>query len=815
MEKPISNYDFSDFSMIDLKTLLFKVLSYWKLFLLSFIIAFFITQYINASRQRIYSLESMITVKDEQNPIFGSNTNIAFNWGGASDQVETVKTILQSRTHNEKVVTESQFYIDYLKKGKYRLEDVYGQVPFHIKVNTHSYQLINTLIKIKFINEQKVEISFEVKDESELKLLNFKDFKTMSYSLGKDNFKKQFSVGNIETGFMNFDIEVFGKPSIDEEYYIRFNDFNSVVDKFKAIKVSTFKNGTSLLNLKLDGPNKNRLVDYLNASVAVLEKDQIESKIKYAVKTKAYIDTLFLAMAADLNTIESDLGNFKQKENIYNLSVEGSAIFENMVDLDMQTKHFRDRINYYERMESYLKNNDSPNENNIPVPAVIGVEDQNIATGIGILIAKNKTRENLLQTVTEDYPLVKQLNKEISMEKNALLENISNLKNETKTNLSVNSGRLNNSQSALKRLPEKEQRLLSFERKYAITEENYNYLKQKSYEAGTAIASNVSDIKIIDRAKDTGQVPFKPNTGFNTLIGFLLAIILPLIYILIKEYFNTKIHTVEEVENLYKIPILGLIGNNDLDTNIVVFKHPNSIISESYRSLRSNVQFLLNRNEKSHIILVTSSISGEGKTVTSINLASVFALSGKKTIVVGTDLRKPKLANEFNLNHNFGMTHYLIGEKTVDEVIQKTEFDNLYLLLSGTIPPNPSELLLSDATTQLMNYLKDNFDYIILDAPPFGIVSDAQELFKFAEIILYIVRQGYTEKGMLKQIEKKNERGEIAKVSLVLNDFTFNKRHGYGNGYGYGYDYGYGGYGNDKKQKKSNFLNKLFKGFFS
>jgi uncharacterized protein involved in exopolysaccharide biosynthesis len=520
MEKQFSSYDFSDFSMMDLKTLVFKVFSYWRWFVVSLILAFFITRYINASRQRIYSMDSMITVKDEQNPIFTSSTNIAFNWGGPSDKVETIKTILQSRSHNEKVVTESQFYIDYLIKGKYRLDDVYGQVPFKITVDTSHFQVVNQLLKLKFVNPQTVEISFEIEDKNDITLLNFSNFKKQTFALKSNIFKQNFSIGSIETDFMSFDLEVMGNPSKKEEYYIRFNEFDKVVNDYKNIKVNTFKNGTSLIKLQLDGPNKNRLVDYLNATVSVLEKDQIASKIRYAVKTKAYIDTLFLAMAQDLNTIENDLGSFKQKENIYNLSTEGSALFEEMVDLDLQTKHFQDRINYYQRLESYLKNNETLNENNIPVPAVIDMEDQNISTSIGMLIAKTKTKENLLQTVTSDYPLVKQLNNEINLEKNALLENIANLKKESKNFLGVNNSRLNKSQYQLKQLPEKEQRLLSFERKYAITEQNYNYLKQKSYEAGTAIASNVSDIKIIDTAKDTGQGPFNHRPVLILWSGF-------------------------------------------------------------------------------------------------------------------------------------------------------------------------------------------------------------------------------------------------------------------------------------------------------
>lgn len=803
MENQGSPFDLNEFSALDLKTLLLKILSYWKWFVASLILAFFVTRYINAFQQRIYSLESLITVKDEQNPIFSSSTNIAFNWGGTSDQVETIKTILQSRTHNEKVVQEMQYYINYLQEGKYRMEDVYGQIPFKIQIDTTQFQLINTLIKLEFNSDNSVKMSVDYEDDLSRKLVNYTNLNKQVYMASDTKFSQEFSVGTIHTDFLSFNLHVFDKVQYNKPYYIKFKDFNATVGHYRKLKVSTAKKGTSLIKLELIGSNKERLEDYLNTTVKVLEKDQIEEKIKYAVKTKLYIDTLFNSMAGNLKTIERDLGDFKQKQNIYNLSAEGSAIFEDALQLDTRSNHFQDRLDYFQNLESYIKKHQTFDINSVPVPAVVEMEDQKISQSVGVLVAKSKLRENLLQTVTPNYPPLKQLNTEIKLERSALLENISTLQNETRSSLSKIKKRLNTNQYKLKKLPQKEQKLLSFERRYAITEQNYNYLKQKSYEAGTAIASNVSDIKVIDTAKDTGQLPFKPNTTFNTLIGFLLALLLPLIYVLIKEFFNTKVHTVEEIENQYKIPILGVIGTKTEKSNLVVFDYPKSALSESYRALRSNVQFMLKRDAKSHVMLVTSSISGEGKTLTSINLASVISLSGKKTILVGVDLRKPKLAEDFGLDNKLGLVHYLIKQKPLEELIQHTKYDNLDILLSGLVPPNPSELLLSDRTSSLMDYLRENYDYIILDAPPIGTVSDAQELFQYTDTILFLVRQGHTEKGLLKMIETKYKRKEIENVSYVLNDFTFSKRHGYGYGYS---SYGYGYY--DKE--KESFFKRIF-----
>jgi len=798
MENQNIPFDFNEFSSLDIKALLMKIVSYWKWFLASLLIAFFATKYYNEYQERIYSLKTLITVKDQNNPIFSSSTNIAFNWGGTSDKVETIKTILKSRTHNEKVVQNMQSYVEYLQKGKYRMEDIYGRVPYVVHVDTSQYQLINTLIKMEFLSETQVRLSIDFGESLNRTLLKHHDSSKLTYTATKASYSQEFPVGLIKTDFLHIDLKLIKKPQLNKAYYLKIKDFNSTVGHYRGLGVSTAKKGTSLIELSFKGSNKARIVDFLNTTVKILEKDQIAAKIKYAVKTKAYIDTLFSEMSHSLKNIESDLGDFKQKQNIYNLSAEGTAIFNDVLALDDQSLNLQDRIDYFSSLKNYINTHDSFESNTIPVPAVLKMEDSKISKSIGVLVSKYKIRETLLQTVTPEFPTLKQLDADIALERNALLENLSMLELETTKSLKRVKKRLNSNQYRLKKLPQREQKLLSFERKYAITEKNYNYLKQKSYEAGTAIASNVSDVKVIDTAKDIGQGFIKPNKKFNTLAGMVLALILPLLFVLLNEFFNNKISTVEEVENSYKIPVLGVIGSKTEKTNLVVFENPKSAISESYRALRSNVQFLLKRGAKSHIMLLTSSISGEGKTLTAMNLASVFALSGKKTILVGVDLRKPKIAEDFKMNNKIGFVHYLINQKTAEEVIQHTDYENLDILLSGPIPPNPSELLLSQETENMMEYLRENYEYIILDAPPIGAVSDAQELFRYADTILYLIRQGHTDKGLLKMIETKYKRKEVTNISYILNDFTFSKRHGYGYGYG-GYGYGYGYYQKEKQ----------------
>ena len=476
------------------------------------------------------------------------------------------------------------------------------------------------------------------------------------------------------------------------------------------------------------------------------------------------------------------------------LSVEGQALFTEVTELDKQQQQTTDRLQYYNNLERYILNNKDI-KHDIPVPVNVAIEDANIVRNINELVELSKEKKSLEETVTPNYPPLKSVNDRIRITRNVVLENLTNLKTETQNNLNNVKRRLGSYNSRLKTLPRKEQGLLTLQRTQGLTATNYEYLKQKQYEAGTAIAANVSDIKVLDKAKDVGQAPISPKSMFNYLVAAMLSFGLPFLFILVKEALNNKILSVEEIEKLYEIPVLGVIGSGKIDNYLAVFHKPKSAMAESFRALRSNIQFLFKKGGNSKTIVITSSVSGEGKTLSSINMATVFALSDKKTILLGLDLRKPKLHDDFNVSNEVGVVNYLIGQKSMDDIIQNTDIPNLDIITSGPVPPNPSELLLSDQTNELIQYLKNNYDYIIIDTPPIGLVADAMELFKYSDAIMYIIRQNYTQRKMPKMIDDKYKNGEVKNISYVLNDFSVKDGYGYGYGYGYG-GYSYGKYGN-------------------
>ncbi len=813
--KQNQKFDINELNTFDIKEYFFKILDHWKLFVVTILLGLIIANIVNRRTQKIYNLKSVITVKDEQNPLFASSTNIAFNWGGPSDQVETIMTILKSRTHNEKVVDRLKFNIDYLKEGNYRKNDIYGKNPFIVNLDISKFQLQGLLIQLDFLdnNEFTVFVEFE---EDEYKLVNYSLNKTKNFEPDSENFKQKFKIGDIvDTQFFNFIIDKvnFEKDLSGKTYFIRFNSFNGVVKKYSEIGVATLKKGTSLIELSLEGPNKKKIEDYINTTVAVLDADQRKQKIQYAIKTKEYIDTLFIVESKNLKDIESDLGSYKQQNDIYDLSAEGSSLLGEATSLDAKSLELKNRLDYYSNLENYIRSRNKYDES-VPAPALVNIEDPNITASVSTLISLSKAKETLELTVKPSYPPLKKIIDEIGLERNVLLEHITTMKSTTKNSLNSLDKQIARNNSRLRTLSPKEQKLLNFQRKYNITEANYNYLKQKSYEAGTAIAANVSDIKILDKAKDIGQLPIKPKGSFNYLIGLMLGTILPLLFIVTKEVLDNKIGSVEEIERMYKIPVLGVLGRNNYENRLAVFHKPNSTIAESFRALRSNIQFLFKRESKSKTIVITSSVSKEGKTMAAINMATVFALGGKKTILVGFDLRKPKMHEDFGIENGYGIVNYLIGEKSLEEVIVSSEIKNLDLITSGPVPPNPSEIILSDATDELFEMLKEKYEYIIVDTPPVGLVADSLELFKYSDAIIYMIRHNYSEKGMPKMIDDKYVNGEVKNISYVLNDFKASNS--YGRGYGYGYGYGYGKYGSGyHSNEKESFLSKLKKRFTS
>jgi len=800
--------------IFDIGQFITKLLRLWWLLLLCLGIGFGYAYYKNQFNQITYTADSLISIKDNTNPLFTNNQSLTFNWGGTTDKVTTAIVQFQSRTHAESVVDNLQFYVNYIKEGDWFNTDAYKATPFFVYADTTAAQLANMPLRVKVLDQERFELSATFPG-TQASGFHYGRKLPKTVTTPQGEWKKTYKFGaQINEPFLNVTLEKVSEEVVIGEWLISFGNYWGTVSTYKDIQVRQIPEGSSILRLSLDGRNKARLIDYINTSSKVLERDELNRKNKFAISTISYIDSSLVAQAQVLKESENELDAFKSNSGLIDLTSQSTTFNNKLTDLEIQRRDLDNRMNYYNRLRSYLQN--KSDYTGIQAPTTVGISEGSIVSFISRLVALSEERKKKEFSARPDAPVFAEIDRDINVLKDVIYENITSSRRviiDEQAEINEEYGRVD---AQIKRLPKEQQEFLKIQRKYDVNQNAYSVFQAKKAEAELVMAANVSDIYVIDAAKDTGGGGAAQDGNVNYLIALLLALAVPITAAFVLTLLDNFIHTPKDLEKRSKIPVIGVIGRMNHPTNLIVQDKPKSTIAESFRGIRSSLHFIFDQDivSDARTIMVTSSVSGEGKTFASINLATVYAMSGKRTLLVGLDLRKPKLFDDFGIDNEVGVSNYLVNDCTLNEAIRSTGIENLDLMLSGPVPPNPSELIMSRRSLEMIATFKESYDVIILDTPPLGLVTDALEISKHADASLYIVRQGYTRKPMLDTVNDKHARGEIKNLSFLLNYF---KDKG---AYGYGYGYGYGAYGNgyhDNELKQTRFmqlkkrLNALFK----
>ena len=494
-------------------------------------------------------------------------------------------------------------------------------------------------------------------------------------------------------------------------------------------------------------------------------------------------------MRDSLSLIERQIQEYKNKNQITDLSLKAQTIYTNIVSVETELAKSKSLRNYYNYLENYIHRENELES--ISVPTSFGVNDISLNLLIAQLVEIQIKKNILVDGGQINNPAIAQYNRKTKQLLLNLKEAISTTKSANNLVIKDFKNRINSMESSLGDIPEVERKLLSIERLQAISENIYIFLLKKRAEAKITASANLPDTKVLEPAMYFLKSPVTPDKANNYTIALLLGLFLPLLLLLLKEIINDKLITRIDLEKTTKIPILGMIGKNYSGYSLLSKQSPKSAVYEGFRALRSNLNFL-NPNDDKKVYLVTSSVSGEGKTYIAMNMAIVFARSGKKTLVIGADLRRPKLYSEFDLENTIGISNHILGDKTLNEIILPSEIENLDILVSGPLPNNPSDALVKDKFSIMMLELKKVYDVIILDTPPLGLVADALTLIEYADTNIYVVRQEYTKKGLLSYIDDMNVKDRLGDLHIVFNDVKEGSgAYGYGYGYGYGFGYGY------------------------
>tara|TARA_B100000925_G_C22004532_1_gene472950 strand:+ start:163 stop:2466 length:2304 start_codon:yes stop_codon:yes gene_type:complete len=759
--------------IVGFKQLVLKLIKHKYLVIFSLIISFIIAFAYNRYSVEYFDVETSLLLQDDDR----MSTVQLYENSFKNENLENKALLINSFPLIYKTLEDLRFDIVYYIEGNIKVTETFNS-PFIIKCNNTS-NLKGKKIKLKYHDEDSFIFIDLSNDKEQIKNLNEKFF-----------FEgQQISVEyNIDFNSGNSDI-----PNT----IVKFQSLNELTKKYKKkINIDKISKESTVLKISMLTKDEEKGVNFLNKLVDNFIEDEINEKNLASNNTIQFINDQLKEMSDSLALIEQQIQQYKNVNQITDLSLKAQSIYTNIVGLETELAKARTLNNYYEYLENYIGKGE--NLERISVPTSFGVNDVNLASLINQLIEIQIKKNILIDGGQINNPAISQYNRQTKQ----LILNIQEaIKTSKKTNdllITDYNNRIYKMDQSLSNIPEVEMELLNIERLQSISENIYVFLLQKRAEAKIDLSSNVADSKILERAIYYNKKATFPNKGRTYVIGLLFGLLIPILYLIIREFLNNKVLTKLDLEKLTNIKVLAVLARN-YSGNVLLSNHnPKSFIYEGFRALRFNLN-LLNKDNLSRVYLITSSTSGEGKTYIAENLSIVFARSGKKTLVIGGDLRRPKLYTDFGLNNNIGISNYINSDVDYEQLIHKSEISNLDILIAGPLPSNPSDTLLDPKFKSLMEKLKDIYDIIIIDTPPLGLVTDALTLMKYSDVNLYVVRQGKTKKNLLSYVQEMNINNRLGEIYTIFNDLK-ESTDIYGHYYNYGY-YTDNEYFSDNKQK--------------
>lgn len=751
----------SQYHLIQKQLLLY--LRYWKWFLLSLIIMFFLGYLKARYATKLYGITSSIQVKEDakdyalldQISTFDKKNNI-------EDEIE----ILKARTVIKKVINDNAFNIKYELLGRVSSIDLYKNSPITI-----------------FLADKNIKQNYklEVNIVSELK-----------YKSSIDNFSREHIFGAI----LNTPIgDVVVKKSENINNYlntnivIRINSLESATSDYTSrLSISSIGKKSNIILFNFLDPIEEKGIDFLNSLVLYYNDESIAEKNLITLKTQELINERLEVLGKEIATEGNKVDAFKTENNFFDIE---KNTYHN---LNILSEYQKDIVEYETNIDivNYVKEYLTKSKADDLFPETLLPNNYNGLSDVNSLNKLAVERRKLLNSNNEDSPLIVQINEQISNIKKNIINSLNLYLASEKTKISEAKKNENIYSNIINKAPSQEKTMNNLLRNQKVTDELYLYLLQKREETYLTLANATQKAKIINPAYSVGiKMPQKLLLiSYFLIAGFLI----PLFIIFLIHFFDDKIHNKNQLKDMFEIPYLGDIPFTKDISNLLSINDRSST-AEAIRIIKTNINFIINQIEdttRAKTILFTSTIPKEGKTFCSVNIATSIAHSDKKVLLIGLDIRNPKLDNYFDLPE-VGFTNFIANkDKKIDDYIVKAKnIENLYVLPPGIIPPNPAEVLIHNKVESMFDYLKTQYDYIILDTAPLSLVTDTYLISKYADTCIYVIRANYLQKGMLEVLEDVNENNKMPRISLILNRTTNNTK-GYGYGYGYGYSYGYG-----------------------
>lgn len=712
--------------------------------------------------------------------------------------------LIRSKVILERVLRRLPVEVSYYSKGEILTNELYKMTPFTVEIRIKDSSIIGQPVIIDFKSAQKFAVVYP----------------------GQSNMHQATEIFNqgIWVSFeeLDFKIEIHDFKTIKalqqdlsrDAFYFKVNRLSSVADQIaKELLVAPLNVEAKTIQIKLKDKNQQKAVDIVNGIAVEFTKYDLEKNSEVADKILNFIDNTIAGINIQLSESENSLESFKKDNKIINPEISASTIARQLDELETELYSFDHQIALFESIRKDIRENNDIGKFMLSLSGRI--DDNKITTQLARLQELIDQRDQIRQQATENSEIYKSISTRLKTQQMLLEQMFINEETQLKLRRAIRQKEIKVIEGKLGLIPQQQAEFGRLQRLFTINEKFYSMLLEKKAEFSITRAGYVPKHIILQDAK-LNAGPVYPNRPLVLSACLIIGFIAGFILIITRYLLYNEINALEEVGQYTDAALLGIIPKYKREipiSQLLVDKNPKSVISEAFRSVRTNLQFI-SSSEDAKTIAVTSTISGEGKTFNAINLAGVIAFSGKKVVILDLDMRKPKIHLGFNVENNHGMSTLLIGKDSPEKCILKSSLANLDFVTAGPIPPNPAELIISPKMDELLNYLKVIYDIIIIDLPPIGIVSDGIPILQKSDYPLYILRANYSKKMFIAQINKLIQENKVNNLSIILNGVEMSKlKYGYGYGYSYGYGYGYGysyGYGYyDDDQEPRNLMGKI------
>jgi len=767
------------FSLVDL---LHVVISNWKWFVISIVICCGIAIFYLKSTPPIYTRAASVLIKDDSKggAISESAAFEELSMFNVKRNVDNEILVFKSQRLMRETIKKLNIDISYTVKQGLRTIELYTQSPVFLSF-PETDEIESFSFSAKPLSQNEIELSdfrviSEFGDEQKIN----KTVKALLNDTIESPVGRLVVVPTLYYGESYFHTPIVVKKSNQEKV---------ITDYQNALQVSLASKTATIINLTLEDVSILRAEDILNTLISVYNADVINDKNQVAVNTSNFINDRLIIIEQELGTVDSDIEMYKREHQLTDIRSESGMYLQATTQFNQEEMGLENQLSLAKYIKEYLID---PGKNSDLIPANTGISDVNIEGQIGEYNELLLKRDKLISNSSDKNPVVMDLNNSLNAMKQAIIRAVDNLI--VGLNIKVQNVRQREAQTArrIAAVPTQQKDVLSIERQQKIKEELYLYLLNKREENALSQAITGSNARIVDAASGD-SIPVAPKSSMVLLGAFLLGCLLPGGYLWFRNILDTKVHIRKDIEDATTIPLLGEIPQrNKKDTNeIVVKENSRDAISEAFRIVRTNMDFMRVKSKEMKVVMFTSSNPSAGKTFVSTNLAMSIALMGKKVVLVDLDIRKGTLSERTGIKGN-GVTNYLSGKvEKIEDIIQSDYVhSNLDLIQAGPVPPNPAELLLSERLDEMISQLKERYDYIILDTVPAGMVADASIINRLADLTIYLVRAEKMDRRQLPDLERLYRQKKFNNLCIILNGIDYGQT-GYKYGYGYSYGYGY------------------------